>query len=52
MCADKQEDNAGKGDYFVPWHIPFHRADAASVIRQACLSLFADGHAVNLMNAV
>ena len=49
MCAEEEGNNAGKGDYFVPWHIPFHRADAASVIRQACLFLFANDHALNLM---
>eukprot|EP00873_Tetraselmis_striata_P033272 jgi/Tetstr1/453536/TSEL_040504.t1 len=23
------------GDYFVPWHLPFHRTEAAAVLRQA-----------------
>lgn len=22
-----------RGDYFVPWHVPFHRADAVSALR-------------------
>ena len=22
-----------KGDYFVPWHVPFHRADAVAALR-------------------
>ena len=29
-----QPSGAG-GDYFVPWHVPFHRADAVSAIRSA-----------------
>ena len=29
-----QPGEAG-GDYFVPWHIPFHRADAVTAIRSA-----------------
>ena len=26
---------ASSGDFFVPWHVPFHRADAASAVRLA-----------------
>lgn len=25
--------SGGRGDYYVPWHIPFHRADAVSALR-------------------
>ena len=30
--------SATKGDYFVPWHVPFHRADAASALRSGSRS--------------
>ena len=30
----KEADGSfGKGDYFVPWHVPFHRADAVTALR-------------------
>jgi hypothetical protein len=32
--AEKQPVGEG-GDYFVPWHVPFHRADAVSAMRLA-----------------
>lgn len=35
-CYFVGETSSGKakGDYFVPWHVPFHRADAASALKQ------------------
>lgn len=26
-------EHQGSNDYFVPWHVPFHRADAVSALR-------------------
>ena len=34
-ASDATMPVASSGDFFVPWHVPFHRADAASAVRLA-----------------
>ena len=32
-----------RGDYFVPWHLPFHRAEAGGALRRAAEGASAEG---------
>lgn len=33
-AAGSEASEVPSGDYFVPWHLPFHRAEAAAAVRQ------------------